>query len=338
MDELRAAAFGDRPGADVWWALAGTPRERWLAAVALGGRGHYAAAATALGGLLRSGDHLIVSLAASTLASHRRQLGGHTAARPLDALALTAAAHAAAAAAPPAAGATTAPPAAAPTTAPTTAPPAGATATGPATTATDPDGVDPAGARADALLGLAADALGAGRTDEARRLHARVTPHSWRTRVRHGWVAAEIELGSGHAQRAVGPAEAALRHAEAAGATRHVLKSKLVLGTALVVWGTPESVDRGVRLLQCDLNHTNHHGLSSLIWPTALVLLTSPAVRNSAETAELRETAANALSCVLRRADPISRRIAASSPWVPASLLRSGEPPNADAETNFLTD
>ncbi|GAA0237459.1 hypothetical protein GCM10010492_40670 [Saccharothrix mutabilis subsp. mutabilis] len=301
MDELRAAAFGDRPGADVWWALTGTPRERWLAAVALGGRGHYAAAATALGALLRSGDHLIVSLAASTLASHRRQLGGHTAARPLDALALTAAGHI-------------------------------------ETTTTDPDGVDPAGARADALLGLAADALGAGRTDEARRLHARVTPYSWRTRVRHGWVAAEIELGSGHAQRAVGPAETALRHAEAAGATRHVLKSKLVLGTALVVWGTPESVDRGVRLLQCDLNHTNYHGLSSLIWPTALVLLTGPVVRNSAETAELRETAANALSCVLRRADPISRRIAASSPWVPASLLRSGEPPNADAETNFLTD
>ncbi|CAL9673732.1 hypothetical protein SUDANB95_07675 [Actinosynnema sp. ALI-1.44] len=329
VDELRAAAFGDRPGADVWWALTGTPRERWLAAVALGGRGHYAAAATALGGLLRSGDHLIVSLAASTLASHRRQLGGHTAARPLDALALTAA-HAAAAAAP-----TTAPPAAGATTAP---PAAGASAAGPAAISTDPDGLDPAGARADALLGLAADALGAGRTDEARRLHARVTPHSWRTRVRHGWVAAEIELGSGHAQRAVGPAEAALRHAEAAGATRHILKSELVLGTALVVWGTPESVDRGVRLLQCDLNHTNHHGLSSLIWPTALVLLTSPAVRNSAETVELRETAANALSCVLRRADPISRRIAASSPWVPASLLRSGEPPNADAETNFLTD
>ncbi|XVV03215.1 hypothetical protein ACQPW3_38755 [Actinosynnema sp. CA-248983] len=300
MDEPRAAAFGDRPGADVWWALTGTPEQRWLAAVALGGQGHYAAAATALGGLLRSGDHLIVSLAASTLASHRRQLGGHAAARKFDALALSAA-HAAA---------------------------------GPA----DPDGVDPAGARADALLGLAADALGAGRTPEARRLHARVTPHSWRTHVRRGWVAAEIELADGHAERAVAPAETALQHAEAAGATRHVLKSQLVLGTALVVWGTPESVDRGVHLLRCDLNHTNHHGLSSLIWPTALVLLTSPAVRNSAETAKLRETAANALSCVLRRADPISRRIAARSPWIPASLLRSGEPPNADAETNFLTD
>ncbi len=317
---LRAAAFGDRPGAEVWWALTGTPRERWLAAVALGGQGHYAAAATALGALLRSGDHLIVSLAASTLASHRRQLGGHTAARKLDALALSAARAA--------------------TAGPAAAGPAGTAPAVPTETAgsVDPDGVDPAGARADALLGLAADALGAGRIPEARRLHARVTPHTWRTHVRSGWVAAEIELADGHAGRAVAPAETALQHAEAAGATRHVLKSQLVLGTALVVWGTPESVDRGVRLLQCDLNHTNHHGLSSLIWPTALVLLGGPAVRNSAETAKLRETAANALSCVLRRADPISRRIAARSPWIPGALLRSGEPPNADAETNFLTD
>jgi hypothetical protein len=303
-DELRAAAFGDRPEARVWSALTGTPRERWLAAVVLGGQGHYAAAATALQALLRSGDHLIVSLAASTLASHRRQLGGHAAARTLDALALSTAQAAEPAPAEPA----------------------------------DPDGVDPAGARADALLGLAADALGAGRTSEARRLHARVTPENWRTRVRHGWVATEIELADGHAERAVVPAETALHHAEAAGATRHTLKSRLVLGTALVVWGTPESVARGVRLLQCDPNHTNPHGLLSLIWPTALVLLTTSPGRNSAESARLRETAANALSCVLRRADPISRRIAASSPWIPGALLRSGEPPNADAETNFLTD
>ncbi|MEJ2857678.1 MULTISPECIES: hypothetical protein [unclassified Saccharothrix] len=338
-DVLRAAAFGDRPGADVWWALTGTPRERWLAAVVLGGQGHYAAAATALGPLLRSGDHLIVSLAASTLASHRRQLGGHAAARTLDALALSAAQAAQPAAAQPAAAQpAAAQPAAAQSAAaePAAAQPAAAEAE--PTAATDPDGIDIVGARADALLGLAADALGAGRTAEARRLHARVTPHHWRPRVRHGWVAAEIELADGHAQRAVAPAEAALHHAETAGAMRHTLKSRLVLGTALVVWGTPESVDRGAHLLQCDLNHTNSHGLLSLIWPTALVLLTTPPGRNSAESARLREAAANALSCVLRRADPISRRIAARSPWIPASLLRSGEPPNADAETNFLTD
>ncbi|CCH35079.1 hypothetical protein ABZ816_21180 [Actinosynnema sp. NPDC047251] len=299
MDTARAAAFGDRPGADVRRAAAGPPRERWFAAVALGGQGHYAAAATLLHPLVRSGDRLIASLAASTLASHRRQLGSHATARRFDALALAAA---------------------------------------PADSAPDHDGVDAAGARADALLGLAADALGAGRLREARRLHARVVTPSWRGTVRKHWVAAEIELAAGYPQRAVEPAERALEHAEAVGATRHILKSGLVLGTASVVWGTPESVDRGVRLLQCDLTHTDRHGLLSLSWPTALVLLTSPVVRNDAETERIRKSAVNALSCVLRRADPISRRLAAHSPWIPTALLRSGEPPNADAQPNFLTD
>ncbi|MEU4802087.1 hypothetical protein [Actinosynnema sp. NPDC023587] len=299
MDSARAAAFGDRPGADVRRAAAGPPRERWMAAVALGGQGHYAAAATLLLPLVRSGDRPVASLAASTLASHRRQLGSHATARRFDAVALAAA---------------------------------------PDTSAPDRDGVDAAGARADALLGLAADALGLGRLGEARRLHARVVAESWRTTVRELWVAAEIELAAGHAERAVAPAERALRLAEEAGATRHVLKSRLVLGAASVVWGTPESVERGTRLLCCDLNHTDRHGLFSLSWPTALVLLTSPVVRNHAETEQVRKSALNALSCVLRRADPISRRLAVNSPWIPTALLRSGEPPNADAQTNFLTD
>ncbi|MGM1060988.1 hypothetical protein [Saccharothrix sp. Mg75] len=297
--ELRRAAFGDRPDADVWAGLRGGPEERWLAAVALGGRGHYAAAASALGGLVRGGG-LFGSLAASALASHRRQLGGHAAARRLDAVALA------------------------------TAPAAGG--------AEDPDGVDAAGARADALLGLAADALGAGRLGEARRLHARVEPVGWRTRVRHAWVAAEVELAGGHAERAVAPAEVAASLAREAGALRHTLKSDLVLGTALVVLGTPESVDRGTRMLHCDLNHTYRTGLLSLSWPAALVLANAQADRTSADGWNMRDRAKSALSCVLRRADPIGRRLAERSPWVPTSLLRSGEPPNADPEAKFLTD
>ncbi|WP_147455291.1 hypothetical protein [Saccharothrix australiensis] len=345
MEPLRAAAFGDRPGADVWHATAGDPEERWLAAVVLGGQGHYAAASALLHPLVRSGDRLIASLAASTLASHRRQLGGHAAARKLDALALaTAPAHDE--------GGVDRLPGDRPNRWPAVdrcadVPP-GADRDGMGRDGVDRgradrdgvdrDGVDAAGARADALLGLAADALGAGRLVEARRLHARVEARSWRTAVRAHWVAAEIELASGHAERAVAPAEAAAARAEAAGALRHILKSRLVLGTALVVWGTPESVERGARLLHCDLNHTDRHELFSLSWPTAFVLLTSPIVRNPAEIESIRKSAANALSCVLRRADPISRRIAAHSPWIPTALLRSGEPPNADPETNFLTD
>ena len=295
---VREAAFGDRPEADVWAALRGGVEERWLAAVVLGGQGHYAAAAAVLGELIGRGG-LFGSLAASTLASHRRQLGGHAAARVLDGRAL---------------------------------------ALAPEGGGRDPDDVDPAGARADALLGLAADAVGAGRLAEARRLHERVEPRGWRSRVRHQWLAAEIALAGGHAEAAVHPAEVAAATAREAGATRHVLKSDLVLGTALVVRGTPESVARGVEVLLCDLNHTDRRGLCSLVWPTALVLANALADRTIAGTGNMKERADNALSCVLRRADPSGRRLADRSPWIPTSLLRSGEPPNADAETNFLTD
>nr|WP_141980365.1 hypothetical protein [Saccharothrix saharensis] len=276
-----------------------------MAAVVLGGQGHYAAAAAVLQGLIAGGG-LFGSLAASTLASHRRQLGGHAAARVLDGRAL--------AMVPDEPGRIDPDP------------------------DPDPDDVDVAGARADAMLGLAADAIGGGRLDEARRLHARVEPRGWRSRVRHRWLAAEIALAAGHAEQAVHPAEEAAATARDVGATRHILKSDLVLGVALVVRGTPESVGRGVDLLRCDLNHTDRRGLFSLVWPTALVLTNAQADRTIAGTGNMKERAENALSCVLRRADPSGRRLADRSPWIPTALLRSGEPPNADAETNFLTD
>ncbi|MFC6089628.1 hypothetical protein [Saccharothrix lopnurensis] len=301
--DVRRAAFGDLPGAGVWGAArGGGVEERWLAAVVLGGQGHYAAAATVLGGLIGGGG-LFGSLAASTLASHRRQLGGHASARRWDALALALLAD-----------------------------------RGEKGVEEDPDGVDVAGARADALLGLAADAVGAGRVGEARRLHERVEPLGWRSRVRHQWVAAEIELADGHAERAVAPAERAAALSGEAGATRHALKSDLVLGTTLVVLGTPAGLDRGLDLLHCDLNHTDQLGLLSLIWPTGLVLANAQENRTYADGQNVKERTQNALSCVLRRADPIGRRLAHRSPWVPTALLRSGEPPNADPEANFLTD
>jgi hypothetical protein len=301
--ELRRAAFGDRPDAQVWPAVhSDAARERWLAAVVLGAQGHYAAAATVLTALLRHRGPVLASLAGSTLASHRRQLGGHAAARRLDAFALgrlRESAH--------------------------------------AEPDADPDGVDTAGAAVDALLGLAADAIGLGRIGEARRLHAAAEKASgggWRSEVRLGWVAAEIELASGRAEQAVAPAEAAVSVARAAGSARHVLKSDLVLSAALVVWGTPDGRERGVRTLQCDLNHTARLGLASLVWPTALVLLE----HDPAGAARALDRARKALSCVLRGSDPEGRRLALESPWVPTVLLRSGEPPNADPQANFLTD
>ncbi|WP_394622186.1 hypothetical protein JNUCC0626_37290 [Lentzea sp. JNUCC 0626] len=295
-EELRRAAFGDSPGLDVWRALSATsPRARWLAAVVLGGQGHYAAAATALDALRHDPDPVIASLSFSTRASHLRQLGLHRLARPLDGAAL-----------------------------------ARAPQTGPE----DPDGIDAEGARTDALLGLAADSLGAQRLGEARRLLARVETRSWRGEVRKGWVTAEIELASNQPERAVAPAERAHATATSRKALRHELKSALVLGTSLVVWGTPDGLNRGVELVECELNHSASERLKPLIWPSALVLAGHAPTVGAAAI----DRATEALSCVLRRADAVSRQVALESPWVPSGLLRSGEPPNADPQTNFLTD
>jgi hypothetical protein len=295
-DELRRAAFGDSPDLDVWSALsAPSSRARWLAAVVLGGQGHYAAAATTLDALRHDPDPVIASLSLSTRASHHRQLGAHHLARPLDGAALARVQSA---------------------------------------DRGDQDGIDAAGARTDALLGLAADSLGAQRLGEARGLLARVETHSWRSEVRQGWVTAEIELASGHAEAAVAPAEAAYGVATSRKALRHELKSALVLGTSLVVWGTPDGLNRGIELVECELNHSATKGLHPLIWPSALVLVGhAPTVG-----AVAIDRATEALSCVLRRADAVSRQVALDSPWVPTGLLRSGEPPNADPQTNLLTD
>src|SRR5690606_40085269 len=74
--------------------------------------------------------------------------------------------------------------------------------------------VDADEAMADALLGLAADALAVGRLAESTSLVSRAESRArsqWRTEIRHGWVTAELALASGRAADAVAPAEAAAR-------------------------------------------------------------------------------------------------------------------------------
>lgn len=176
--------------------------ERWLAAVALGGQGRFAAAATLLRALLvePGTPPAVAAHAAVTLAAHRRQQGGHARARLLDARGLRLAA-------------------AAPVT------------------AARPDGTDAAAARVDALVGLAADALGLGDPVAERLLDAAaaVGHPSWRTAVRIGWVRAELALYGGRAGQGVEPAERALDRARTAGARRHVVKSRLVLAVVRAV-------------------------------------------------------------------------------------------------------
>jgi hypothetical protein len=176
--------------------------ERWLAAVVLGGQGRVAAAATLLRVLLSdpATPAGVAAHAAVTLAAHRRQQGGHARARSLDARGLRLAAAAPAAAA-------------------------------------CPDGTDPAAARVDALVGLAADALGLGDPVADRLLDAAeaVGHPSWRTAVRIGWVRAELALYGGRAEQGLEPAGRALERARAAGAQRHVVKSRLVLAVVRAV-------------------------------------------------------------------------------------------------------
>lgn len=284
---LRAAAFGNDLdlGEAVLAAAAAadSPRQRWLAAVVLGARGHYARAAALLEPLTAAAHPVLSSLAASALASHRRQLGGHRDARVWDARALERLAGAAAG-------------------------------------APDPDGVDFAGALADALLGLAADALACGRQREARLLIERVTAadclgvaclSSWRARVRHGWVGAEVELAAGNFPAAIAPAERAAALAREHGGLRHVLKSEIVLAAALSA--ADSDLDRAASLATQALDATAKAGLASLAWPAAVV-----AAGLDPDGAESkRKRATEILYSVLLRSDPLGRQQALNSPWVP---------------------
>jgi hypothetical protein len=276
MGELRRAAFGDFPAVSppvLASAVAGPPCARLVAAVLLGAQGRYAAAAALLGELGRGADPVIAALALTTFASHRRQLGGHAAAFGPDGAALRLV--------------------------------AGRSGD------EDPDGLDAAGAATDAILGLAADNLGIGRLAVARRLLSRAEPACWRSRVRAGWVTAEIELADGHPQAALAPAGAAHELATAQGARRHVTKSQLVLAAALGATGDRE---RAVHLAEEALGVSEEFELRSLSWPAGLL-----AAEHRPDVCERYRFRVDAvLHAVLRRTDPEGRRLARDSPWVPS--------------------
>jgi hypothetical protein len=299
---VRAAAFGAVPGAAVRVRAGMDPADRWQVAVALGGTGHYAAAATVLTGLLGSPGvrPVVAAHAAVTLASHRRQLGGHGAARRYDALGLRLADVA---------------PAAVP----------------------DDMGTDPLAARIDALVGLAADAIGAGAADTADRLlraaadTGRRHP-SWRPAVRLGWVRAELALLRGDPAAALGPAGHALDLAGQGGSLRHLLKSRIV--HAVVRSAAGGDPDEALAALDAAAGEAERTGLLPLVWPAMLaaadVLERAPeqpcrrtvetndrgsrmaqrSVNDRSRDAPRRRHAAFAtVSVILARCDPIGRHL-----------------------------
>lgn len=100
----------------------------------------------------------------------------------------------------------------------------------------------------DCLLGLAADAVGAGRADDANTRFAQASAVAeqhggdwWRQRVRLEWARAEIALLGERPADAVAAATAAVGGAERARAPRHVAKGLLFQGVAELQCGLDEA-------------------------------------------------------------------------------------------------
>lgn len=172
---------------------------RWLRGVCLGAQGRYQRAAEVLLDSESGPD----SLAASTRASHLRQLGRHAEAEPLDTVAVTLA----------------------------------RTSSRPDTALADAL----VGLVADAV-GQADHALAASRLATARKHVTGLDPVAhWRAHVRLDWVAAEHAMLAGRPAAARDHAGAALRRSRRASAPRHRAKSLLVLGVAGHLLDRPEA-------------------------------------------------------------------------------------------------
>jgi hypothetical protein len=168
-------------------------------------------------------------------------------------------------------------------------------------------GTDPE-ARADALIGLAADALGTGRFrasarllqrarevvgDASARAKRRGTPPWGRLPVRLGWVSAELAMFTGDGEAALGHAERAVELAASTGSVRHAVKSDVVLAAALCSAGDP---DASRRVADTALEVTQRLGLVPLSWALACLLLdVGSAVHAGDRIAAIRDESADAV-------------------------------------------
>ncbi|KJX75721.1 hypothetical protein MLPF_0578 [Mycobacterium lepromatosis] len=152
-------------------------------------------------------------------------------------------------------------------------------------------------ARADALIGLAADALGVGRLAAAATLLARVDSAlapaqlpaqvADRLMVRRCWVAAELAMAVGDGATAVRHAKEAVELAQGGRvvSVRHQVKSDVVLAAALCSVAT----ERARAVAEAALAATGRLGLIPLSWALACLLLDIGSVTFSGpELSELR--------------------------------------------------
>ena len=124
-------------------------------------------------------------------------------------------------------------------------------------------------ARTDALVGLAADALGTGQTAVAHRLLARaedgLAAAGWRGTMRWHWVSAETALCEGARYEARDHAEQGVQLAVQCASVRHQVKSRLVHAAA-------RGGDRGVALARELLDQAREHGVLPLQWAAAMLI------------------------------------------------------------------
>ncbi len=133
-------------------------------------------------------------------------------------------------------------------------------------------GADPE-ATVDALIGLAADALGLGRfavTGVALgRVRGLLDGGPPRLAVRLAWVSAELAMATGEGATAVAHAEHAVELSGALGSARHRVKSDVVLAAALCSDGR---LDRSRAVADTALDTTQRLGLVPLSWALACLL------------------------------------------------------------------
>lgn len=155
-------------------------------------------------------------------------------------------------------------------------------------------GPDPQ-ARADALTGLAADALGVGRFPASarllRRTHDEVADGAQgRTAIRLAWVSAELAMVRGDGATAVGHAERAVELATGFGSARHTVKSGVILAAALCSAG---AVERSRAVADATLPSTERLGLVPLRWAVACLLADiGSAAHSPAEICAIRDRGA----------------------------------------------
>lgn len=128
-------------------------------------------------------------------------------------------------------------------------------------------------AAADALVGLAADALGIGRFALSARLLERarvvVADAPGRLPVRLAWVGAELAMVSGHGAAAVEYAERAVAAVSGLGSVRHAVKTDVVLAAALCSAGRH---DDAREVADVALERTGQYGFIPLRWALACLL------------------------------------------------------------------